>query len=116
MLNNLYNIKIIEKKKILCSQECDATEFIAVDFCTNDDAKRLVTLTNVTNGINFTVIIWNYEKQKCIAFQELSQTVPGFVLRNISFAPSDHNTVLVTGKDVYYFLKVAEAGTVKTVF
>jgi len=45
---NSINNRIIEKKKILCSTEITATEFVAVDFHSNDESKKLVTLTNVT--------------------------------------------------------------------
>jgi hypothetical protein len=69
---NSINHKIIEKKKILCSTEYNATEFVAVDFCSNEESKKLVTLTNVNQGINFTVIVWNFDKQKCLAFQDFS--------------------------------------------
>jgi len=44
---NSINNRIIEKKKILCSAEITATEFIAADFHSNDEQKKLVTLTNV---------------------------------------------------------------------
>ena len=69
---NSINHRIIEKKKILCSTEYAATEFAAVDFHSNEESKKLVTLTNVTQGVNFTVIVWNFEKQKCLTFQNFS--------------------------------------------
>jgi len=69
---NSINHRVIEKKKILCSTEYAATEFTAVDFHSNEESKKLVTLTNVTQGVNFTVIVWNFEKQKCLTFQNFS--------------------------------------------
>jgi WD40 repeat protein len=38
------------------------------DFCGDLDAKKLVTVTKQRNGSEFTIVVWNYEKQRCIAF------------------------------------------------
>ncbi len=67
----------------------------------------------MTGTTDYTVIVWNHEKQKCIAFSEFSQPTPGFILRHISFAPFDQNVMLLTGKDVFSFYKLSEQGTIK---
>jgi len=60
--HNSTDPKVLEKKKVLCSSDYNATEFICVDFCKNDEKKQLVTLTSVTNSTDYTVIVWNHEK------------------------------------------------------
>lgn len=37
--------KILDKKKILVSNEIKAEEFVAADFCSDLEAKKLVTVT-----------------------------------------------------------------------
>jgi WD40 repeat protein len=57
----------LKKRKILCSAEDPAREFVSVDFCARNE-KLLVT---ASGGADARVIIWNWDKQRCMSFCEL---------------------------------------------
>jgi len=59
----------LKKRKILCSVEDSAKEFVAAAFCPrNDKTKTLVTTSGKADA---RVIIWNWDKQRCISFIDL---------------------------------------------
>ena len=57
----------IKKRKILISAEDPAKEFVSVDFCAKNE-KFLVTTSGKSEA---RVIIWNWDKQRCIGFYDL---------------------------------------------
>lgn len=87
-----------------------AEQFISVDFCANEEKKQLVT---VSDGPDCKVIIWNWDKQKCISFTDVQNLTPGCQVRQISFSPYDHGVILLTGKDVFKYYKLLENNTLK---
>jgi|APCry1669189241_1035207.scaffolds.fasta_scaffold24694_2 hypothetical protein len=56
---------IIKKKRLLINPESSATHFISCDFCTEND-RILVTLDN-----EHKIAIWQWDKQKCLAVEQL---------------------------------------------
>ena len=49
----------MKKRKILVSNEDPAKEFVAADFCSNDQKKYLVTISAKSDA---RVTIWNWDK------------------------------------------------------
>ena len=57
----------LKKRKILCSSEDPAKEFVSADFCSKNE-KLLVTVSGKAEA---RVIIWNWDKQRCLSFVDL---------------------------------------------
>ena len=57
----------MKKRKILISSEDPAKEFVSADFCAKD-FRRLVTTSGKADA---RVIIWNWERQRCLGYVDL---------------------------------------------
>ena len=90
-----------KKRRILITNEDSARKFISVDFCNQAD-KHLVT---VSGGSESRIIVWNFDKQKCIAVGDLYPK-PGQSVTQVSFAPNDPNTIVCTGNDLYRYFRL----------
>ena len=85
----------LKKRKILCSNEDPAKEFVAADFCSNDQKKYLVTISAKSDA---RVTIWNWDKQRCIATLELLPDITkSQTIEQVSFSPVDPSVIVVTG-------------------
>ena len=91
----------IKKRKILCSAEDPAREFVSVDFCAKNE-KLLVT---TSAGPEARAIIWNWDKQRCVAFCEFVVRGKSTVTQ-VSFSPVDPTVVVITGNDLYRYCKL----------
>jgi len=94
----------IKKRKILCSNEDSAKEFVSADFCSNDAKKLLVTISAKSDA---RVIIWNWDKQRCISSLEIIPDITkGQTIDQVSFSTVDPSVVVVTGIKFYRFIKL----------
>ena len=85
----------LKKRKILVSNEDPAKEFVAADFCSNDQKKYLVTISAKSDA---RVTIWNWDKQRCIATLELLPDITkSQTIEQVSFSPVDPSVIVVTG-------------------
>ena len=90
----------LKKRKILCSVEDPAREFVSADFCAKNE-KLIVT---ASGGTEPRVIIWNWDKQRCMSFCEIPRTSISVTLKvgQVSFSPLDPSVIVVTGFDGLY--------------
>ena len=105
--SNSLDQSIIKKKRLLVSTDYNATAFISCDFCTEND--RLI----VTLGDDLRIIVWQWDKQKCVASESIQQISATSVLKQISFSNLNPNVIIVTGKDVYKFYNLTENNQLK---
>jgi cilia- and flagella-associated protein 57 len=73
-----YDHTAIKTKKVLSSGDVKTNQFVAVDFCANEEKKQLVTLSSHPDC---KVIIWNWDKQKCLSFTDVQGLNPGSAVR-----------------------------------
>lgn len=92
----------IKKRKILIAAEDPAKEFVSVDFCPKNE-KLLVTTSGKSEA---RVIIWNWDKQRCIGFADLMPNPRLQTIEQVSFSNTDPSVVVVTGQDFYRYLKL----------
>lgn len=90
-----------KKRRILITNEDTARKYISVDFCSQVD-KHLVT---ASGGSEARIIVWNFDKQKCIAVGDLYPK-PGQTVSQVSFAPNDPNVIVCTGNDLYRYFRL----------
>ncbi len=124
---DLYGINQIpalqpKRRKILTSNDFQAKEFVSVSFSPSSEKHYLVTLTAAakttqqdtmtpTHG-DCKVIVWLWEKAKCFAMASIpcnDMAIPS----QVSFNPTDHNILVVTGMHTFKYLKILESNTVK---
>ena len=92
----------MKKRKILISNEDPAKEFVSCDFSPRNE-KLLVTTSAKSEA---RVIIWNWDKQRCIAFADLVPSPRTATVEQVSFSTVDPGVVVVTGTDFYRYLKL----------
>jgi WD40 repeat protein len=90
-----------KKRRILMSTEDPARKFISVDFCAQNE-KNLVT---VSSGAESKIIIWNWDKQRCVAAIELMPK-PSQTVTQVSFSIYEPNVVVATGNDFYRYYRL----------
>lgn len=105
--NVVIDTTTIKKKRILVSNDYNAKSFISVDFCQEND-KLLVTL-----GDDARIVVWLYDKQKCVASELIVIQSHTSILRQVSFSNVNPNFILVTGKDVYKYYHLTETNQLK---
>lgn len=90
-----------KKRKILVSSEDNARKFVSVAFCDKNE-KWLVT---ASSGAEARVILWNWDKQRCISFCDLMPK-PAQTVNQVSFSNQDPSIIVVTGNEHYRYLKL----------
>ena len=99
----------LKKRKILCSSEDPAKEFVSADFCGKNGERLLVTVSGKSEA---RVIIWNWDKQRCISSLELMPDPRSQTIEQVSFSTVDPSVVIVTGIKFYRYIK-CEGPTMK---
>ena len=90
----------IKRRRVLCSTEDPAKEFISADFCPKN---RSLLVTASAKG-DFKIVIWNWDKQRMLHYFDLS--IPRHcTVDQVSFSNIDPTVVVVTGDDLYRYLK-----------
>lgn len=102
----IYDINTHKRRKVLTSDYITDKEFISVAFSHQNEKGHLVTLTGGQDGI---IILWQWNKSKCIAFQKVGIS-EGQTLYQASFNNLDFNSLLVTGNGVYKYYKLKDNG------
>jgi len=97
----------IKKKRMLCSSDYSAKSFISVDFSQQNE-KMLVTL-----GDDGRIVVWQWDKQKCLAAEQIAITSPSQIMRHVSFSNVNQNVIIVTGKDVYKYYNLSDTNQLK---
>ena len=92
----------VKKKKVLITNEDSARKYISADFCAQNNERQLVT---ISGGSEARIIIWNWDKQKCIPVTDLLPKL-GQTITQISFAPNDPNVIVATGNDFYRYFRL----------
>lgn len=92
----------IKKKRMLVSTDYTAKTFISADFCQQNE-KLLVTL-----GDDGRIVVWQWDKQKCLATEQIALTSPSQIMRQVSFSNSNQSVIVVTGKDVYKYYNLSD--------
>lgn len=105
--SSVYDQATIKKKRVLVSSDYAAKAFISVDFCQANE-KLLVTL-----GDDARIVVWQYDKQKCIASEVIQLTTTSSILRQVSFSNLNPSVILVTGKDVYKYYHLTDMNQLK---
>jgi cilia- and flagella-associated protein 57 len=75
---SVFDMATIKKRKVLISNDYTARTFVSVDFSQTND-KLLVTL-----GDDCRIVVWQYDKQKGLAIEQLQVASPSH-LRQVSF-------------------------------
>ena len=81
----VYDVNTLKRKKILTSNECQAKEFVSVNFAPSNEKSMLVTLTSEP----YQVIIWTWDKAKCFTFQPISGVNGNMSVTQCSFHNQD---------------------------
>lgn len=107
----IYDLALGKRRKVLTSTDCESDSFTAVSFAKSTE-KLTQYLVTLTGAPDYRVIVWIWEKQRCVA-QYKFESFTGSSMEKVipsqaSFHPSDPTTLLVTGKNVYKFFKVTE--------
>ena len=92
--------KILKRRKYICSMEINQHKsFISMAFCPLND-KILATLSSVPDQ---KVYLWQIDKQRYIAQQNMSFGSGNPIGLQVSFSNIDPNVVLVTGSQAYRY-------------
>lgn len=102
----IYAVNTKKRRKIICSDNLNDREFISVAFSHQNEKGHLVTLTGGQEGM---VILWQWNKGKCIAYQKVGIS-EGQTLYDASFSIQDFNSLIVTGNGVYKYFKLKDNG------
>ena len=97
----------VKKRRILASTEYTAKAFISCDFSLQNE-KLLVTI-----GDDCRIVVWQWDKQKCLANEVIQLTSSASVIRQVSFSNTNGSVILVTGKDVYKFFMLSDNSNLK---
>jgi len=81
----VYDTGTLKRKKILTSSECQAKEFVSVNFAPSNEKSMLVTLTSEP----YQIIIWTWDKAKCFTFQPISGVNGNMSVTQCSFHNQD---------------------------
>ena len=95
----------IKKRKILCSPDDPAKEFVSADFCAKNNERQLVTVSAKAEA---RITIWNWDKQRILSTIDLSPP-RHCTVEQVSFSPVDPGVVIVTGDDLYRYYKLDAA-------
>ena len=90
-----------KRRRVLCSNEDPAKEFVSVDFCSKND--RLLVTVSARGEPK--AIIWNWDKQRIQYVADLAPA-KNCTIDQVSFSSVDTGVVVVTGDDFYRYLKV----------
>ena len=103
---SIYNINTHKRRKVITTDHITDKEFISVAFSHQNEKGHLVTLTGGQEGM---IILWQWNKAKCIAFQKVGIS-EGQSLYQASFNNLDFNSIVVTGNGVYKYYKLKDNG------
>ena len=103
---SIYNVATRKRRKVITTDHVTDKEFISVAFSQQNDKGHLVTLTGGQDGM---VILWQWNKAKCIAFQKVGLS-DDQTLYQASFITSDSNSLIVIGNGVYKYYKLKDNG------
>jgi cilia- and flagella-associated protein 57 len=103
---SIYNTKTLKRKKVITTDHITDKEFISVAFSHQNEKGHLVTLTGGQDGM---IILWQWNKGKCIAYQKVGIS-EGQTLYQASFNNLDFNSLIVTGNGVYKYYKLKDNG------
>ena len=103
---SIYNMKTLKRKKVITTDHITDKEFISVAFSHQNEKGHLLTLSG---GQDATVILWQWNKGKCIAYQKLGLS-EGQTLYQASFYNLDFNSLIITGNGVYKYYKLKDNG------
>ena len=102
----IYDIHTQKRRKVLTTDYISDKEFISVAFSHQNEKSHLVTLTGGQDGM---IILWQWNKAKCTAFQKVGIS-EGQTLYQASFNNLDFNSLVVTGNGVYKYYKLKDDG------
>lgn len=103
---SIYNINTRKRRKVITTDYITDKEFISVAFSHQNEKGHLVTLTGGQDGM---IILWQWNKGKCIAYQKVGIS-EGQTLYQASFNNLDFNSLIVTGNGVYKYYKLKDNG------
>lgn len=106
---SVFDMFALKRKKILCSMDYNAKEFVSVNFAPSNEKSMLVTLTSEPD---IKVIIWTWDKAKCFTHQQVAITGQATVTQ-CSFHNQDQNSILVTGNNTFKFYRVTDNNILK---
>lgn len=102
----IYDTGSLKRRKVLTSNEYQASEFVSAAFANtklNDQMTQfLVTLTGEPD---FGCKVWLFEKQRFVASYKFD---PSQIPQQVSFNPEDNNQFVVTGDNIFRYLKITD--------
>jgi WD40 repeat protein len=103
---SIYAVNTKKRRKVITTDYITDKEFISVAFSHQNEKGHLVTLTGGQDGM---VILWQWNKGKCIAYQKVGISEDQ-TLYQASFNREDFNSLVVTGNGVYKYYKLKDNG------
>lgn len=104
----IYDLNTLKRKRVLTSIEVNASEFTSLSFAQSADKlmQYLVTLTNKCNDGQYRCVVWLWDKSRLVTCHTIKLDQVDSVPLTISFNPEDARIVLITGKNLYKYLKL----------
>jgi len=97
----------LKRRRVITSSDCNSKAFTAVNFAKSND-KNNQFLVTISGTPDFSVIIWLWDKQRCVARHRYCQDEIEQIPLHASFDPADPTMLLVTGNNLYNFFKINE--------
>lgn len=107
---SVFDVNTLKRRKILTSTEYQSKEFVSVNFAASNEKSLLATLSGEPD---IRVILWNWDKAKCFAQQQVTGISGTCTVNQVSFSNQDQSSVLVTGNSTYKFYKVGDNAVLK---
>lgn len=93
-------------KKLFASNEIKNKAFTSIAFSQTSGEKMLVTLTD--GDPDQGVYVWQWDRAKCMCMQTMQHPLGDNIGTQVSFSNTDHNIVLVTGTNTYWYFRVTD--------
>ena len=100
----------VKRRRRLTAAELLATEFVSISFARTEDKLQqyVCTLTNKCTDGHYKIVVWLWDKQyKMVTYANVKLDVGvDQVPLNASFNPEDPRSIVITGKNIYRYLKM----------
>ena len=102
----IFDTNSFKRRKVLTSFDYNSKEFVSVNFAASAEKTHLVTLTGEPD---IKIIIWAWDKGRCLAKQDITGISGNMTVTQCSFHIQDQNCVIVTGNSIYKYYRLGES-------
>ena len=108
----IFDVQTQKRRKVLTSMDYNSKEFVSVNFAPSAEKTHLVTLTAEPE---IRVIIWTWDKGRCLANQVITGISGNMTVTQCSFHIQDQNAIIVTGNSIFKYYRIADSNSLKTI-